>query len=220
MDNTAPRGKAAKVSELPKRRNREAEVLQAAVTVFWKKGYPAASIQDVASEVGVLKGSLYHYIESKEALLMRVMDAAHEQSMALIHEVAAFDAPPLTKLRTYFERHVKWYLDNVEHASVFFHEWRFLTGERLEVVKERRDGYERFLRDVIEAAQRSGDIDARVPSKYMLLYILGAVNAVPDWYRRSGRDSAERIASVYADLTIGTLTGTAPSAAPVICKAG
>jgi AcrR family transcriptional regulator len=196
-------------------------VIDAAVDVFWRKGFAAASIQDVADQVGVLKGSLYHYIDSKEALLMRVMDEAHAQSWALIEEVAALDAPPLKRLRTYFERHVKWYLDNVEHASVFFHEWRFLTGERQAVVKERRDSYERFIRGLIEACQQGGGVDPAIPSKYALLYILGAVNAVPDWYRRSGRDSAEEIASIYAELTIGTLTGAHPSApASVIRKAG
>lgn len=219
MDNEPQGGTAAALSELPKRRNREAEVLQAAIKVFWEKGYSAASIQDVANEVGVLKGSLYHYIESKEALLMRVMDAAHAQSMALIDEIAALEAPPLLRLHTYFRRHVKWYLDSVEHASVFFHDWRFLTGERLEIVKARRDSYERFIRDLIEDAQRSGDVDPGMPSKYALLYVLGAVNAVPDWYRRSGRDSADKIAGLYADLTIGTLTGSVPSAPVVIPEA-
>jgi TetR/AcrR family transcriptional regulator, cholesterol catabolism regulator len=194
-----------------KRRNRDAEVIQAAIKVFWKRGYPAASVQEVADEVGVLKGSLYHYIESKEALLMRVLDEAHTQSVELIKEIESSNAPPLVRLRTYFQRHVKWYLDNVEHASVFFHDWRFVTGEYLEVVKSRRDSYERFIRNMIEDAQRGGDIDPSISSKYALLFILGAVNAVPDWYRRTGRDSADEIASIYADLTIGTLTGTAAS---------
>jgi len=191
-----------------KRRNRDAEVTQAAIKVFWKRGYPAASVQEVANEVGVLKGSLYHYIDSKEALLMRVLDEAHAQSVELIDEIESSDAPPLERLRTYFQKHVKWYLDNVEHASVFFHDWRFVTGEYLDVVKTRRDTYERFIRNMIEEAQKHGDIDPNIPSKYALLYILGAVNAVPDWYHRAGRDSAGKIASVYADLTIGTLTGS------------
>src|SRR4051812_25001793 len=52
-----------------KKRNREAEVIDAAVEVFFEKGYSAASIQDVADRVGVLKGSLYYYIDSKEDLL-------------------------------------------------------------------------------------------------------------------------------------------------------
>ena len=46
------------------RRNRDSEVLQAGIQVFFDKGYSAASIQDVADAVGVLKGCLYHYMSS------------------------------------------------------------------------------------------------------------------------------------------------------------
>ena len=55
------------------RRNREHEVVEAAVKVFYEKGYAASTIQDVADVVGVLKGSLYHYISSKEDLLFRIL---------------------------------------------------------------------------------------------------------------------------------------------------
>jgi TetR/AcrR family transcriptional regulator, cholesterol catabolism regulator len=196
------------VTELPKRRNREAEVRAAAIQVFFEKGYSAASIQDVANAVGVLKGSLYHYIDSKEDLLTAIFDDADEQATAIMEEVAAMEAPPLEKLRLYFERHVKWYLDNVEHATVYFREWRFLTGERLDVVIARRHRYEKWIKRLVDDCQKAGDIHSSVNTKYALFFILGAVNAVPDWYRPSGRDRPQKIASIYADLTIGTLTGT------------
>ena len=57
-----------------RRRNRGQDVIEAAIRVFHKKGYASASIQDVAAEVGVLKGSLYHYIDSKEDLLARIFE--------------------------------------------------------------------------------------------------------------------------------------------------
>jgi DNA-binding transcriptional regulator YbjK len=58
------------------RRNRSDEILQAAIEIFHQKGYAAASIQDVADTVGVLKGSLYHYIDSKEDLLARIFEGS------------------------------------------------------------------------------------------------------------------------------------------------
>jgi AcrR family transcriptional regulator len=193
------------------RRNREAEVHEAAIRVFCAKGYAAASIQDVANEVGVLKGSLYHYIDSKEDLLTRIFDDAHTQAMRIIDDVSRMEAPPLERLREFFARHVTWYLAHVEHATVFFREWRFLTGERRAIVAARRDGYEEFLRTLIVDCQKSGDVDPGLNVKYALFFVLGAVNAVPEWYRRTGNDSPAEIAAEYADLTIGTLTGARPS---------
>src|SRR5687768_71674 len=130
-------GKATKNSDVAtvepaKRRNRETDVMHAAIDVFWRKGYSASSVQDVADTVGVLKGSLYYYIESKEDLLARIIDDVHERSRRILDEVVALDVSPLERLRTYIERHVEWYLEHVEEVTVYFRDWRFLSGERLE----------------------------------------------------------------------------------------
>ncbi len=192
----------------PKKRNREAEVIDAAVEVFFDKGYSAASIQDVADRVGVLKGSLYYYINSKEDLLWRIVDDVHRESTEILDTVRELDVAPIEAVRIYIEKHVEWYLSNVKEVSVFFREWRHLGGERLRAAKERRRGYEGVFREMVAAAQEAGDIDASVDAKYASLYVLAAVNAVPDWYRPRGADSAQRISQAYADMTVGLLTGT------------
>jgi len=194
------------------RRNRDGDVTRAAIEVFFQNGYAASSMQDVADVVGVLKGSLYYYIASKEDLLYRIVDAVHEQSSAILDEVLALDLPAIERLHLYISRHVKWCLDNVEEVTVFFRDWRYLTGERLKVVEKRRRGYERGIRQLIVAAQTDGDIDSALDPRYASFFILSAVNHAPEWYDYggTGSDSATRIATVYADMTVGTLVGTRP----------
>ncbi|WP_235490550.1 helix-turn-helix domain-containing protein, partial [Frankia sp. AvcI1] len=80
------------------RRNREAEILQAALEIFARKGYAAASIQDVADAVGVLKGSLYHYIDSKEDLLFQIFDNAHVDAERLMTELDALEVDAVERL--------------------------------------------------------------------------------------------------------------------------
>ena len=58
-----------KASKPPRRRQQE--VIEAAARVFHEKGYESTSIQDIAEAVGILKGSLYYYIRSKEDLPLR-----------------------------------------------------------------------------------------------------------------------------------------------------
>jgi AcrR family transcriptional regulator len=198
-----------------KRRNRERDVINAAIDVFWRKGYAASSVQDVADAVGVLKGSLYYYIDSKEELLFRIVEDVHQQSRRILDEVVALDGPPLQRLGNYIERHVQWYLENVEEVSVYFRDWRYLSGERLEIVTERRRGYDRVIRELVVAAQRAGEVDPGVDPKYASFFLLAAVNHVPDWYRRGAGDSPAEIARTYASLTIGTLAGTRPRAPAV-----
>jgi AcrR family transcriptional regulator len=189
------------------RRNRDTEIVEAAIEVFSRKGYAAASVQDVADAVGLLKGSLYHYISSKEELLFRIFDESHRQGSAIIEEVAALDLPPLERMHTYFERYVRWYLDNVERVSLYFKEWRYLEGERRATVVDQGRVYARFVRELIEEAQAAGDVDPSVDPKLASFFIMGAVNAVPDWYHRGGREAPATIARRYADMTVQVLTG-------------
>lgn len=194
------------------RRNRERDVTRAAIEVFYEKGYAAASVQDIADIVGVLKGSLYYYIASKEDLLSRIVEAVHAQSSAILDEVLALDIPAIERLHLYISRHLKWSLANVEEVTVFFRDWRYLTGERLKLAEKRRRGYERVIRQLIVAAQQQGDIDPGVDPKYATFFILSAVNHAPDWYDQGGSDSATKVAAAYADLTVGALVGTRPQA--------
>lgn len=182
-------------------------MIAAAVEIFWRKGYPAASIQDVANEVGMLKGSLYHYIASKEDLLWATLDRVHARSVSILEEVLALDVDPLERLRVYVERHALWYLEDKKGVTVFLREWRHLTGEQLTETKRRRRGYDLAMRRMVEAAQEDGSLRGGVDPKYASLYLLAALNAMPDWYHPEGDDPPRRIAESYADMAVGMLRG-------------
>ena len=189
--------------------NRQVEVARAASEVFARKGYSAASIQDVADKVGVLKGSLYYYIQSKEDLLWRIVDDVHEESNKILVASMALEVSPIDRIQIFIGRHVEWYLKNVDDVTVFFREWQHLTGERLQTVKVRRRGYELVIRELIAAARESGDVSQALDLRYAARYVLAAVNMVPDWYRPvDGNDKAVEIAGAYAEMTVGMLTGT------------
>ncbi len=192
----------------PKRLSRQAEVTEAACEIFWEKGYRAASLQDVADRFGVLKGSLYYYIESKEDLLWRIVEDMHLEAIEILDEALALDVSPIERIRVYIDRHVEWYLSNIQAVTVFFREWRNLTDERLRTEKDRRRGYEQVIRDLIASAQEAGQVSPELDLQYAALYVLAAVNAVPDWYRPNRGDSPGRVAQVYAEMTVGMLTGT------------
>jgi TetR/AcrR family transcriptional regulator, cholesterol catabolism regulator len=207
------RGSQAKRSaRSSKKPNRQVEVTQAASEIFWQKGYRATSIQDVADKVGVLKGSLYYYIDSKEDLLWRIIEDVHVESSEILEQALALDVSPIERIRIFIALHVEWYLKNVKEVSVFFREWRHLTGPRLRTAKDRRRGYERVIRALMLDAQEAGDVSSKLDLHYAARYVLAAVNAVPDWYKPGGQDSASHIAEAYADMTVGLLTGTPRSA--------
>jgi AcrR family transcriptional regulator len=187
------------------RRNRDEEVLAAAIDIFHGKGYASASIQDVADRVGVLKGSLYHYIDSKEELLARIFEESDVQSFELMGNVQALDIPAIDRLREFARQWSLWYLENVERASLYFNEWKHLTGKRRTRVIGKRHEYEARVESMIDEVKRDGEADPNLDTRFACFFLLSAINGLPVWYKRRGRDNAEHIAEAYADMTVAMI---------------
>ena len=202
------------------RRNRDQEILDSAVKIFSGKGYAAASLQDVADMVGLLKGSLYHYIPSKENLLFRIFQQAHDEATALMREVDELGLPPQKRLGTYVERLTVWYLANRDRAGLYFTEWRYLTGDYADTVRQQRRKFELYVRTIVTEAKEAGYTRGSLDPKLASLYILSAVNSVPIWYRPTGSSTPESIAGQVAELACATVFGNPePRRAPGRAKA-
>jgi AcrR family transcriptional regulator len=191
------------------RRNRRDDVIEAAVRVFHQKGYATASIQDVAAEVGVLKGSLYHYIDSKEDLLARIFEDSAGHFTAMLEEAGGLDERPVERLRSFAYACSLWYLQNIERMTIYVTEWKHLTGKRLKEVMRIREDYERRLTSLIGEVVEAGEATPELDVNFATYYIFGALNGLPAWYRRRGPDPADRIAAAYAGLIVATVVGGA-----------
>ncbi len=190
-----------------RRRNRRQDVIEAAVQVFHEKGYASASIQDVAAEVGVLKGSLYHYIDSKEDLLARIFEDSAGQFMTMLDEAGGLEERPVDQLRSFARAVSLWYLLNIERVAIYVTEWKHLTGKRRKDVKLIREEYERRLERLIADVVGSGEAAPQLDISYSTYFIFGALNSLPSWYRRRGPDPPEKIADAWAELIVATVVG-------------
>lgn len=182
------------------RKNRE--ILDAATRVFERKGYAAASIQEIADEVGILKGSLYHYIKTKEDLLFGVIRGVHEAGFGLIEEVDSGDGGPVEKLEAFIYRYVAHSIENRVVTQIFFHDFRFLSEERRESVLEQRDVYDKFVRRLISEGKEQGVIDPSIDVKVISMALFGMINWTYQWYRPDGGASPEHIAEQIAEFTL------------------
>ncbi|MFJ8816586.1 TetR/AcrR family transcriptional regulator [Amycolatopsis thermoflava] len=190
------------------RRNRDEEVLEAAIKLFYEKGYPASSIQDVADVVGVLKGSLYHYISSKEDLLFRILQQSHEQARAIMDEVSELDTSTLERLDEFLRRMYVWYLSNIERVSLYFNQGQYLTGERRTEMRAQGRDFRQYVRDLVAAAKEDGHLRADLDIKLAASFVLGALNSIPMWYRTSGTHSPDFIAREFAQMSLNALRPT------------
>ncbi|TMB93057.1 MAG: TetR/AcrR family transcriptional regulator [Chloroflexi bacterium] len=117
---------------------REDEILAAAARIFREKGYHGASIRDIADSVGLLKGSLYHYIRSKEELLARLFDGALEGTVRELETIAAREATPSDRLREMVKTYVRAVTANLDAVGLYLREWRALPAPELARLRARR----------------------------------------------------------------------------------
>jgi len=188
--------------EAPQRRD---EVLAAATQVFHAKGYEASSIQDVADALGMLKGSLYYYIDSKEDLLFAIIEEVHRSTMERLERWLALDVDTLVKLRIFLHWQVRTYCRDVAKVGVFIHDFRSLSAEHQAQILAERDRYDRALRDLIRQGQAEGVVADDVDPKLTAMAIFGMVNWISTWYRPGGENTPEQLAEQYTDLVLAGL---------------
>ena len=83
----------------PAQEQRRRQILAAAVKVFARKGYHTARVGDIAEEAGVAHGLLYHYFDSKEALLETVFRQTWSELLDAVHAVEESGETPREQLR-------------------------------------------------------------------------------------------------------------------------
>lgn len=200
---TKPAATAA--PKAPKKRDRE--VLDAAARVFYERGYSDASVQDVADELGILKGSLYHYIDTKEDLLFRLLQETHDEIYEILEEVAALEGlTPLERLEVYIRRQVEYNIDNLLRVSVYYHDLERLTEERRRAIVARRREHEKWVVGLIEEAQAEGLADPGLDPKIAARCIFATIIWTYRWFKK-GRDGREKVASTCAAFALRGVIG-------------
>ncbi len=191
------------------------DIVDAAARLFSEQGYAATSIQDIADSVGMLKGSLYHYIHTKEDLLDAVIHEAHQHTAALGVEALAMEGDALTKLAYVVERHLTGATGNLAKVRAFYQEAKFLPPERLASILATRDSYEHAIRQIIAIGQQEGTIASHLDPTLTAIAILAVLNSVQQWFRPDGPRSLEEVTASFTDLILRSVSAQ-PLAIPAV----
>ncbi|GAA4683307.1 TetR/AcrR family transcriptional regulator [Pseudonocardia yuanmonensis] len=199
-----PAGRSARRSggERKPREERWAELIEVATQVFYEKGYDGASLQDIADRLGMLKGSLYYYIQSKEDLLFDVISAVHKEGLAVVRSRAEVPGGPLERLESVIRGHVEHTCRNLVPTAVFLHELSALPPERREEILGSEHAYQGVFRDLVEQGQADGLVRADLDPRLAALSILGSTNWVYRWFRPGGTFTPEQIGAEMAEMAI------------------
>jgi AcrR family transcriptional regulator len=178
------------------------EVVDAAAELFSVQGYAATSIQEIADAVGLLKGSLYHYINTKEDLLYAVIQEAHQHTAALGYTALTGEGDAIARLRFLVRRHLQGTGANLAKIRVFYNEASSLSPERLAEILADRDSYEHSLRKLIESGQGEGVFAAHLDPVLTSIAILAVLNSVQQWFRPDGLRTLDEVVDTFTDLIL------------------
>lgn len=179
---------------------REREILDAAAQIFHRQGYANSSVKEIADAVGLLKGSLYYYIDSKEDLLFRVLAEIHDEAHAIVDAVEGLGGSPLARLREYVQRHIEFNAANLTQIAVYYHDWKMLAPSRRAAILARRRSHERFVIALIEEAQAAGELDPELQPSLLANGILGAANWIYTWYQPKGSVTPQHLGELYGQI--------------------
>lgn len=182
----------------------DAEIIESAARIFREKGYHAASMQDIAHAVGLLKGSLYHHISSKQQLLLEILESGMRTAIGAIEEIAFADLPPADKLRLAITRHIELIAGNLDQATVSIIEARALKPEQRQRVLAQRDRFEGLFRHILQEGIDAG-VFRPADSTLITFALMGMHNWLILWYREDGRRSPKEIAAIFADTVLNGL---------------
>ena len=185
-----------------KRRRRVNEILRVAAEVVAERGYQSASLDEVADRLDLAKASLYHYFDSKQALVAACLDTAAaevERRLAaiaseggtatevlrrLIVEQLNFTTQDYPELSRLYVRHLEWpepLLDRI-------HEW---------LVR-----HDQIWKKVIERGVKSGEFAVSVNPAIVRHCLHGALNFVPFWYHPDGKYPPDKAYAHIADTVM------------------
>ncbi len=190
----------------PRRRGRSAgentaeEIRSVALDLFYKRGFQATTLRDIAAKVGIQVGSLYNHIASKGELLFEIMENIMLDLLEDQRKVA--ETPDVVeRMRLLVYNHVKLHGERADEVFVGNTELRSLNrAQRARIIALRHD-YEQMFQNELEDGIRQGKflpVDVAVTS----FGILAMTTWVSSWYSSRGRLSLEEIADIYSSQVL------------------
>jgi AcrR family transcriptional regulator len=177
--------------------SRRSQILEVAAQIFARRGYRGTSMRHIGDEAGVLGGSLYHHIKSKDALFVELHNGALDAAARRIETaIAGAGQQPWDRLKAACIELLEIQLDPDSLTLPMMNDFREVPAEVRHDLINRRDRFEEQFRNLVDAVPLPPMIDRSI-YRYLLLTLL---NNSADWYRpgrMSPREIAEQIVYLF-----------------------
>ena len=182
----------------------KATIKSVCIDLFFKKGYFATSISDIAKGSGIQKASIYYHYASKEDLLFHILKSIMNDLTTTLKQRLAAVSGIEQRIRAAVRGHVCFHLERQRENFIANSELRGLTAEHYRIIVNKRDEYELIFQNLIRQGTEEG-VFADVDVKILSYAILTLCTAGATWYNSSGRLTVDEIADIYENFIISGL---------------
>jgi TetR/AcrR family transcriptional regulator, cholesterol catabolism regulator len=186
---------------------RQEEVVDVATAIFFTRGYRASPLTAVADELGIGKSSLYHYIRSKQDLLVAICDRVHHDIEQILDDVIAEpDLSALSRIERYVRAQISYSLAHWKRMTVYHDEMGHLKGGARKSVVERSREHRYVIRMLVRDAQREGSVALDVDPELLTDCLFAVVASAYRWVRPAAGLTSETVASEVTRFVIRGMT--------------
>ena len=208
MQGKTPRKAKAKDRAEPKSGPRKdllaSEVLDRAAALFAGRGFNGTSLQEVADAVGLTRTAIYYYFPSKDALLEALLEDVTIRATRILDDIERSELGPLDRIREAIRRLILWATDGRNRFKMIDRSENELPAH---IAKRHLEAKRRVLESMtglIERAIDSGEarpVDARITA----FAAIGMCNWSAWWFSPEGKNSADEVAEIMADLLVSAI---------------
>lgn len=182
------------------------KIIRAATTVFYRKGFHAARMDEIADEAGVAKGTLYYNFSSKSKLFAATVIDGMEEITRQISDRLESELPFIEHFHLLVESIITLYLKHREFTNIAFNELSAgIDSDVLTEIKESRSRFIGFIAEILRKGQDSGYLKP-LDTSLSAIALVGIIDALCNSYQdRPDTHPGNMIETVFSILSTGLL---------------
>ncbi|MGE7024195.1 TetR family transcriptional regulator [Solibacillus cecembensis] len=180
------------------------QILLSAITIVNRRGYDGATMEEIAAEMLMTKGSLYYYFKNKGDLMYQCHKLVLAQATGELEEELQGEGTAEKILRKMVATHINYAVEEKETFNMIIEPKQMFNPEQIEPVLKLRKHYSSLFDQAIEKGVAVGEFHVKEPIIVRMI-ILGAMNWIQQWYSATGRMAKEELKQHFADYVIKLL---------------
>ncbi|WP_158734863.1 TetR/AcrR family transcriptional regulator [Alteribacillus sp. YIM 98480] len=188
-----------------KLQKKKEDIIRSAATILQEKGLHGTTMEEIAAQLLMTKGSLYHYFKNKEDLLFQCHKIILDISNEKITEILESNQSSIHKMESVIRSHIHLSTEENVIFSLIDKPESTFSGQNIEKVVSQRSYYANCIDKILQEGVNNGSFK-NINIKLSRLMILGSLNWIQQWYQPGGANTSEDISDYFVQKLVQTLT--------------